>query len=340
MLQSQRLRSMPNFCRVHDPLLKLGVDTAAVYERAGISGLDISRDQVGLINYLKVLQLAAELHQRPFLGLEIAQMRVTADLGLYGYMISNAADYRNLLKLANEYMDVITPGAVGTLHETGSHALWTYEFPGLDAELCRQDVELTLMEFIWFTRDALGLDDWQPMEVFFQHAAPENPTPLQQAMTPKVTFNHWFNGAVFSSHLLSQRINDADPQLLSLLQGEVRKLGDRLKTNEDLIGRVSLMIASGIGKRDISSERLAQDLYMSRRSLHRRLAEAGTSVQSMRDAIVARLAKEMISTTRADVSEIASTLGFSESSAFVRSFRRLTGETPTAYRKRHGPAGD
>ena len=168
---------MPNFQRVQEPLARLGVDTAAVFAKVGISRSEIDDDRVSLNQYLRVLRLAADSYERPFLGLEIAQMRDTADLGLYGYMISNASDYRGLLQLGNEYLDVVTPGAVGTFTETGSHALWTYELPGMDAELCRQDVELTLMEFIWVTRDALGRDDWRPLEVCFQHAAPRDTAP-------------------------------------------------------------------------------------------------------------------------------------------------------------------
>ena len=335
MAQSHSLRIFPNFERVHEPLAKLGVDTALVYAKAGINRRDLELDSVGLIHYLRVLQVGAELSRKPFLGLEIAQMRQAADLGLYGYMIANASDYRELLQLANKYLDVVTPGAVGSLTETGSHALWTYEFPGLDAELCRQEVELSLMEFVWFTRTAIGQAEWRPAEVCFQHDAPEDPAPLQQAMTPNIAFNHWFNGAVFPRRLLDQRISGADTRLLRLLQDQVEELHSQLQVSQDLLAKVSLMIASGIGKSDISSESLAHGLHMSRRSLHRRLAEAGTSVQAMRDAVVIRLAKQMLLTTRAPISEVASMLGYSESSAFMRAFSRLTGETPTVFRKRH-----
>jgi len=338
--RSHSLCFMPNFHRVHQPLVKLGIDTAAVYAKVGISHRDVEQDTVGLIPYLKILQTAAEHCERPFLGLEIAKMRVTADLGLFGYMISNAVDYRGLLELADKYMVLITPGAVGTLTESGLQATWTYEFPGMNPDLCRQEVELSVMEFIWVTRTALDLPDWVPAEVCFQHNPPADTRPLHEAMTENVTFNHWFNGAVFPREILDLRINDADPRLMNLLQDEVERNYAGPHGVTDLVGKVALMIASGIGKADISSENLARGLFMSRRSLHRRLDEAGTTVRAIRDAVVLRLSKEMLSTTRASVAAIASTLGYSESSAFVRSFKRMTGETPIVYRRRHGPVRD
>jgi len=334
MEPSQSLRAMPNFHRLHKPLVELGVDTSAIYAQAGITQRQIDRDQVDLRRYLQVLQLTAELYKKPFLGLEIARMRDTADLGLYGYMISNAPNYRSLLELAGEYMDVVTPGAVATLKESGAHAMWIYQLRFMEVELCRHDVELTLMEFIWVSRKALGEDDWSPLEIFFQHDPPKNPAPLRQAMAQKINFNASLNGALFPRQLLDLRINDSDPKLLGLLRNEVGRQRAELQVSEDLTAKVSLMITAAIGKGDLSAEKLARGVNMSRSSLHRRLAEAGTSIQALRDGIVAQLAKQMLSTTAASVSEIALALGYAESSAFVRSFRRLTGETPSAYRKK------
>ncbi len=336
MKPTPSLHVMPNFQRLHKPLVELGVDTTAIYAQAGITQRQIDRDQVSLRLYLQVLQLTSELYKKPFLGMEIAQMRDTADLGLYGYMISNAPDYRSLLELAGEYMDVVTPGAVATLEESGAHAMWIYQLPFREVELCHQDVELTLMEFIWFSRDALNQEDWSPLEIFFQHDPPKNSDPLRQAMAQKITFNAPHNGALFPRQLLDIRINDSDPKLLGLLRKEVGRQRAELEVSEELVTKVSLMITATIGKGDVSSEKLARVLNMSRSKLHRRLAEAGTSIQALRDGVMIELAKQMLSTTRAQVSEIALTLGYTESSAFVRAFRRLTGETPSAYRKEHG----
>jgi AraC family transcriptional regulator len=44
-------------------------------------------------------------------------------------------------------------------------------------------------------------------------------------------------------------------------------------------------------------------------------------------------AKELLATPRASITGIASDLGFSGSSAFSSTFRRVTGQTPTAYRR-------
>jgi len=337
----RNMRLMPNFQRVHDSLVKLGINPSTLYRDVGISQQEINRDQVSLPHYLKLLNRAAEVHQRPFIGLEMAQVRETSDLGLYGYLISNAVDYRGLFQLANKYLEVVTPGAVGKLVEASSHAIWTYELPGLGPELCRQDVEMTMMEYTWLTRNALDLEDWRPLQVYFQHAAPADPAPLQQAITPKITFNHWFNGVVFPSQLLDVRISNSDPGLLKLLQAEIDNLREQLHLlgEDNLLTRISLMITSGIGKGDITSDSLAHGLYMSRRSLHRRLAEAQTSVQEIRDNVVSRLAKEMLANTRSTISEISSMLGYSEASAFVRGFKRLTGQTPSAYRKKFNASG-
>jgi hypothetical protein len=233
--QFKNLSLMPNFQRVHNSFVKLGINPASLYQEVGISQQDISRDQVSLIHYLKLLNRAAEVHQKPCIGLEIAQVRDTADLGLYGYLIRNAVDFRSLFQLANKYIDVVTMAAVSTLVESSANAIWTYELPGLGAELCRQDVELTLMEFTWVTRKSLGIDDWRPLEVYFQHSAPADPAPLHQAITPNITFDHWFNGAVFPSQLLDMRVNNSDPGLLKLLLTEIDNLRAQLMEEDNML---------------------------------------------------------------------------------------------------------
>jgi len=72
---------------------------------------------------------------------------------------------------------------------------------------------------------------------------------------------------------------------------------------------------------------------MSPRTLRRRLESEGTSFQTLRDAVRKESALEHIRETELALSEIAYLLGFGETSAFHRAFRRWTGETPAQYRR-------
>jgi len=324
---------MPNFHRVEASLLHLGTEPKTLYREVGIFESEVENDQVSILKYLSLLERAAESLNMPFLGLRIAQARSIPDLGLYGYMIRNADNIANVIKLANQYVGVITPGTKASLQMSTYMATWTYDFPGLPPDLCRQEIELSVMEFINLIRDAIGQPDWRPLAVYFKHDPPSDIRPLREAMSDKIKFRHKFNGVGFMRQLLTWRVSNADPVLMNLLQLEVQKSFEEYRAKTDIVTHLKLLIASRIGKADISSEWLAREINMSRSSLHRRLAEAGTSVQKLRDEVIGRLSIELLTHTNSSVSEVALRLGYADSSSFNRNFKRLTGVTPLAYRR-------
>jgi len=76
----------------------------------------------------------------------------------------------------------------------------------------------------------------------------------------------------------------------------------------------------------------ARGLKASRRTVQRRLLQEGTSYQMVLDAVRRDLAMRLIKLQRLSIVEIAYWLGFSDSSAFRRTFKRWTGLPPALER--------
>jgi AraC-like DNA-binding protein len=76
----------------------------------------------------------------------------------------------------------------------------------------------------------------------------------------------------------------------------------------------------------------ATTLRISTRTLKRRLAAAGTTFQQLRDDVQYELARQLLRDTTIPAGQIASIVGYSESSAFNRAFRRLAGVPPAEWR--------
>ena len=81
----------------------------------------------------------------------------------------------------------------------------------------------------------------------------------------------------------------------------------------------------------------AHHLRVSTRTLHRRLAEEGSSYRAIKDLVRRELALERLARRGQSVAATALELGYSEPSAFFRAFQGWTGEAPSDYRKRHRP---
>jgi AraC-like DNA-binding protein len=81
-----------------------------------------------------------------------------------------------------------------------------------------------------------------------------------------------------------------------------------------------------------SFEELTGLLNMSARTLRRRLEKEGTSYQRIKDNARRDVAISLLSREGKTVSEVAEQVGFSDPSAFHRSFKKWTGQSPGSYR--------
>ncbi|MFW5877013.1 MAG: helix-turn-helix transcriptional regulator [Myxococcota bacterium] len=100
-----------------------------------------------------------------------------------------------------------------------------------------------------------------------------------------------------------------------------------------LTGRVRSMLATGLANGDANATEVAKRLGVSTRTLTRRLERDGTSLKELADDLRRRLALQYVGSRDLPLSEVALLLGFSQTSAFHRAFRRWTGQTPLEYRR-------
>jgi AraC-like DNA-binding protein len=84
-----------------------------------------------------------------------------------------------------------------------------------------------------------------------------------------------------------------------------------------------------------SVEEAAKALGLSDRTLQRRLQEAGTSFQDEVQNARMRVAERLLLDTDASLTSIAFDVGYSSLQRFSALFRKVKGEAPSAWRKRH-----
>jgi AraC-like DNA-binding protein len=79
---------------------------------------------------------------------------------------------------------------------------------------------------------------------------------------------------------------------------------------------------------------VAKKLALSPRSLQRRLEEYGIDFNALVNETRRRFAVEYLKNPSNTLTEVAFLLGYSEVSAFNRAFKRWTGTTPMAHRRK------
>ncbi len=82
----------------------------------------------------------------------------------------------------------------------------------------------------------------------------------------------------------------------------------------------------------LTPDRAAVALGISTRTLARRLAEEGATFSELAQLVRFETAQRFLRTDKS-LAEIATALGYSDATAFIRAFKHFTGKTPARWRR-------
>lgn len=162
---------------------------------------------------------------------------------------------------------------------------------------------------------------------------PLPPTAYERFFGCPVTFGAERTAIVVTRASWSAPLKRSEAGLQQVLEAHAQTLIDRVRPPDGL-APVRVAVQRSLADGAPSLEDVAKAVKTSTRTLQRRLKDAGTSFQSVVDEERAAAALTYLADRRMAIGEIAYSLGYSEPSAFVRAFRRWTGETPNDYRAR------
>lgn len=325
----------PEIQRFHHAFLKLGIDPCPIYKQLNIPFETMSAQSATLPmgSYYTLLNQVADSSNRRFLAADISLLLETNDMGVLAYILRCAENFNMLIQLLQRYVSLVTPGAEVSLLEHEQNYVLTYGNTHYSAALQYQDVEGTIAQFVLIIRELLANDSWLAPEIYFKHCEKNSDDTSSYPFAEKVFFNHHCSGVSFPKDIIRTPIEGSDSKLLEILEEKALRSCELIQIEDNFVNKVRLLVSSGIKQSNLSSEKLAEALGVSRRTLNRRLQDAGTSYNTLREEALIDLAKESLITTSSSVAEIAQSLGYSESSAFNRLFKKSTGGTPLQYRK-------
>ncbi|SNR36452.1 transcriptional regulator, AraC family [Haloechinothrix alba] len=131
--------------------------------------------------------------------------------------------------------------------------------------------------------------------------------------------------------LLDAPLPQADEHSAALMRQQCRELLERRQQRAGLAGQVREHVLARMSSPPGRAE-MAAALHISERTLHRRLAEEGTSYRDVLNDARAELAEDLLSTAGLPVAEVARRLGYVEVTSFSQAFRRWKGVGPRTFR--------
>jgi len=136
----------------------------------------------------------------------------------------------------------------------------------------------------------------------------------------------------FPAAYLSIPMPHREPGLRALLDRQAKALLDALPDPNAFDKAVQQLLVRLLPDGEVTVDKVAQAMNQSTRTLQRRLADSSMTWQHLLDRTREQLARQYLNDRALALAEIALLLGYSEQSAFTRSFKRWTGLTPLAFR--------
>lgn len=316
-----------------DYLLRNGITLDEISATVGHQIDDATQVYIPIDDYLNLFSWSAKRLSAPHLGLDIADEVQAESFGILGYLLKNAPTVAIYCEMLERYQCVLMTGMKFSFRTTRSKFEVQWQIFRPPSEGLRHDIEFSLAAFMKVLRDALGYSI-VPRKVFFSHECEEPRDRYAKMFGSNILFNQDKDCLFFSTNLLGMPLSNSDPRLLEILRKHADTQLLQWKANENLVEQAKFIITTGLETEDAGAETLARMLHITTRTLNRRLRQEGTNYKKLREEIIVELAKQSLADTDASITVIGGKLGYSESSAFVRAFKRMTGTTPVAYRKK------
>ncbi|WNG13976.1 helix-turn-helix domain-containing protein [Cystobacter fuscus] len=124
-----------------------------------------------------------------------------------------------------------------------------------------------------------------------------------------------------------------EPEARTLLV-ELNELVMRQQGQSPLLGELHRVLRTRLCDELVLAD-IAREMGMSERTLQRRLRESGTSFQAELNTVQVRTAQALLLNSDAKLTAVAAEVGCASLQHFSSLFRKLTGESPSAWRARH-----
>lgn len=262
----------------------------------------------------------------PLIGLRLGLEIQVGHLDSLGMLLVTCDTLGEALEELVEYAPVISDG--GEFHMRQQAELVLIEYRPRFQVRQAERAEAALGSLLNLTRWATG-GRFQPAGIWLRHPPLATPERYQALAGCPVHFD----AEHFQLGLTADQLKLPQIQANSVLRDHLRHLADQMLAElgrQSLCAEVEQLIRTHPrwGK-----ERIAAELQISGRHLHRRLAEDGLSFKALRDSVLQSMACQLLDSEQR-LAQIAEQLGFSDENAFTRAFRRWQGVTPARYRER------
>ena len=290
--------------------------------------------QVDLFNTWAIFKKVADVTNRSDIGLDLGLSVDPVQLGPFGYLFMNAPTLGTALTDFVRYFPAFQSQALIRLKRGKRRISVEYYSNHPEVPGWKIDSEVTVGLIMGIVRKLLKRNI-VPDEIHLDHPPICKPNDYLRLLSIRPSFNRRMVRLFYPLALIDEPIPEADPLLYAVLCRHMSDLAKSMPRENNLIDIIANNIRRGLGSNAVTLEHIASEVGVEARTLQRKLIKRGTTYQKIFDQVRKELSIYYLERTALGVTEIGLELGYAETSAFCRAFKRWTGLAPGSYRKRH-----
>ncbi len=276
---------------------------------------------------------ASQMSGDDLFGLHFGESMQLAALGIIGQIVQSSATIGEALTHAGGLLSLITDMFQMKVHhyqKTFTIQLFADQEKARQFTFTYRHMGEYLLAFLLHEVDGLLLQKIEPLSASFPYALSE-PREYERVLRCPV---HVKKGDFLITMPLAYLSLPIITSHYELQQQLLQQVGTMLPSGQKtgtLRHRIFHYLLTNAYLYALSLEAVASNFNMSPRTLQRKLKEEGITFLDIVEEVRKTLAINYLSTGNYQIKEVAYVLGYNESSAFVRAFKRWTGKTPANY---------
>lgn len=326
-----RLVRSATLTRYTEVARSVGVDPLQILAKVGLppSCLDAGDNLVCASAVCRLLEMTAAASDAEDFGLRMGEGRQLSVLGPLGMAVRESRTLRDALGAMVRYITLHSEALFLGVEEREGALVIRVSLMVEHSGPTRQADEMVVLSLYRMLQELIG-PRWRARRICLSHGAPSNPASHARVFGRPVNFGCDFNGIVCDLKDMEAVPCSARPELAQYAHAYLDSLTARAALS--MTEKVRRMVLSLLPSGNCSVERVASQLGVDRRTVHRKLLQEGSTFSSILDEVRASLAVQYLRHAERPVSYVAVLLGFSMQSAFSRWFRDHFGCSPSAWR--------
>lgn len=299
-------------------------------KRRFVSNLLKHQEDVSYDDVLALVELLDRYHPDPDIGIEFGLALDFHAMKAGGLYARSADTFRTGISAMIRAMKVSAYGLVRELNVQGEKAwLDSYFLPSKLSEMriARQAASAAMFRSCQLI---LG-DEWKPQRIYFDFPAPKDIQRYRNWFRCDLSFNADRCRILFSNSLVKLTLPMKDEVLHEVMSNHMSLLEQEDQKN--IVSIVHQLIDNQMRHGDCSLESIARFFPFEKRVLQRKLQQHNSSYKHIYEDVFLKRASEYLN-EGFSVLEVSQSLGFASPTAFTNAFKKKTGLSPSAWKRR------